>query len=518
MQETHEHHAGRLALLESIINALPSPMFYKDANGVYRDCNSAFCELIIGLPRHEIIGKTLFDLPNQIPRDLAETYFRKDNELLARGGTQSYVASVHCADGTMRTFQFYKIVHCNEDGRPEGIAGVMLDITERVLSEERLTRQKEELDLLLSSISSIIIGVSIKDRVTHWNKFAEEVFGIPKEQVFNKLFAECGIQWDWQIIYEAIADAVMKESTVRIDDLRYKRVDGREGLLGLTINPLLREGTILEGFLVLGRDLTERRNLEHQLLQARKLESLGQLAAGIAHEINSPLQYVGDNLKFIAKGTEKFIECAKKHSLQSTEIEDISYLFEELPKAIAQSLEGVERVAGIIKSMKAFAHPGSGHKVPCNLNRAIENTVTVSRNQWKYECDTELSLDETLPPVPCFENEFNQVLLNLIINAVDAIVEAKAVRLLDRGIIRITSTRKGNFAVVRVEDNGTGIPEGIRDRIFDPFFTTKDVGKGTGQGLAIAHSIIVQKHGGLLYLDSEYKNGAAFVIQLPLET
>lgn len=517
MEENNKNLLSRLAFLESIVDALPIPMFYKDAAGFYRDCNRTFCELILGLPRREIIGKTLFDFPDRIPRKFAEIYHRKDKELLFQGGVQIYEADVHCADGITRIFQFYKVVHLSNDAQPQGIAGVMLDITERVLAEEKLTRQKEELDLLLSSISSIIIGVSIKDRVTHWNRHAEEVFGISKEQVLNKPFAGCNVRWNWQIIYEAIAKAVMKESTVRIDDLRYQRPDGREGLLGLTINPLLREGQILEGFLILGRDLTERRNLEHQLLQARKLESLGQLAAGIAHEINSPLQYVGDNLKFIERGIERILGFTKKYIEQSTEIEDLAYLFEELPKAAAESLEGIERVAHIIKSMKAFAHPGSGQKTPANLNRAIENTVTVSRNQWKYDCDLNLSLDDSLPAVPCYENEFNQVLLNLIINAIDAIHEAQAKGVIERGKIRITSKQRGNFAVIRLEDNGTGVPESIRERIFDPFFTTKEVGKGTGQGLAIAHSIIVQKHGGKLYLDSEYKNGAAFVIEVPIE-
>lgn len=480
--------------------------------------------MIFGLPREDIIGKTVFDFPNIIPHELAETYFQKDNELLAHGGVQIYVAGVHCADGHRRTFQFYKMVYHNQEGVAEGIAGVMLDISERVMVEERLLRQREELDLLLSSIASIIIGVSIKDRVTHWNKYAEEIFGIAREDVLNKKFGECPIQWNWQLIYEAIAQTVSEATPVRVDDLRYTRTDGKAGLLGLTINPLFRQGEILEGFLILGRDLTERRNLEYQLFQARKLESLGQLAAGIAHEINSPLQYVGDNLKFIANSMEKILACAKKFMVHVREgkaekcddVHELEYFIEELPKAASESLEGVERVSHIIKSMKAFAHPGSGQKSPANLNRSVENTVTVSRNQWKYDCDLEVDLDPSLPLVPCFETEFNQVILNLIVNAVDAIRDAKAAKTIDRGKIRIATKLENNFAVVRVEDNGTGVPEKIRDQIFDHFFTTKEVGKGTGQGLAIAHNIIVQKHGGQLYLDTEYKNGAAFVIKLPI--
>jgi PAS domain S-box-containing protein len=525
MTDETAHRLQRAAFLESIIDAIPLPVFYKDASGTYRDCNNAFASMIIGLPRNEIIGKTLFDFPEQIPRERAELYVQKDKELFAAGGTQVYVAIVRCADGQNRTFQFNKSVYRNSQGVNEGIVGVMLDISETVIAQEHLLRQKEELDLLLSSIASIIIGVSIKDRVTHWNKHAEEVFGILQESVIDTLFCECPLTWSWEIVYEAIADAIVKESTVRVDDLRYTRPNGKEGLLGLTINPLLRDGSIIEGFLILGRDLTERRNLEHQLLQARKLESIGQLAAGIAHEINSPLQYVGDNLKFIISGMEKIIACAEKHveymkrhhPEECEKANDFPYLFEELPKAVSQSLEGVERVAHIIRSMKAFAHPGSGKKTPANINRTIENTATVTRNEWKYDCELALALDPSLPAVPCFEAEINQVLLNLIVNAVDAIKDAKKLGRIEKGTIVISTSHNEQFAIIRVQDNGTGVPENIRDRIFDPFFTTKDVGKGTGQGLAIGHNIIVQKHGGRFYLDTTYKNGAAFVIELPLE-
>ncbi len=344
MIEKSSHNANQTLFLESIIDSLPNPVFYKDAQGAYRECNKAFCDLILGLPKHEIIGKTVFEFPGRIPEYLAKTYAEKDNELLASGKAQIYAEKVHCADGIFRIFQFFKNVHRSTEGRTLGIAGIMLDITERVVAEEKLNRQKEELDLLLSSISSLIIGVSIKDRVTHWNKHAETTFGIPSTLVLNKTFCECPIKWHWNIIYEKIADALINASIVRIDDLRYQRPDGSEGILGLTINPLLRDGEILEGFLILGRDLTERRNLEHQLLQARKLEALGQLAAGIAHEINSPLQYIGDNLKFIARGLETLIALLKKNmepqdTASSFNLSDEhGYLFEELPKAAAQSL------------------------------------------------------------------------------------------------------------------------------------------------------------------------------------
>jgi len=411
------------------------------------------------------------------------------------------------------------------------IQATIRDVTEQKLAEMELRRINEEMDLILGSITSIIIGVSVKDRITHWNSHAANVLGVNSKDVLGKQFYECGVKWDWNAVYEGISKSLLDNVIVRLDDLRYTRTDGRDGVLGLTINPLCREGDILAGFMILGRDLTERRVLEYRLLQAQKLEAIGQLAAGVAHEINSPLQYVGDNLRFITrslndvitiqKGLIDVIELPPDEQADAVKLLrdsiDLDYLMEELPKAVEQSLEGVERVSRIVKSMKAFAHPGTGSKLPAQINKSIENTATVSRNEWKYDCELELNLDPSLPPVPCFEAELNQVVLNLIVNAVDAVKDAKAKGIIEKGLISIRTFREGKNVLIEIEDNGTGIPDTIRQKVFDPFFTTKEVGKGTGQGLSISHSIIVEKHGGSIDFRSTLGKGTTFTIALPLE-
>jgi PAS domain S-box-containing protein len=411
------------------------------------------------------------------------------------------------------------------------IQATVRDVTEHKLAEIELRRINEEMDLILGSITSIIIGVSVKDRITHWNSHAASILGVDSRDVLGKQFYECGVRWDWNAIYEGISKSLLGSVIIRLDDIRYTRTDGKEGILGLTINPLYREGDILAGFMILGRDLTERRVLEYRLLQARKLEAIGQLAAGVAHEINSPLQYVGDNLRFITKslkdviGIQKgFLEIVESSTCKCADAIkplrdsiDLDYLMKELPKAAEQSLEGVERVSKIVKSMKAFAHPGTGSKLPAQINRSIENTATVSRNEWKYDCELELNLDPSLPPVPCFEAELNQVVLNLIVNAVDAVKEAKAKGIIEKGFIAIRTFKEGKNVLIEIEDNGMGIPDAIQQRVFDPFFTTKEVGKGTGQGLSISHSIIVEKHGGSIDFRSTYGKGTTFTIALPLE-
>ena len=196
---------------------------------------------------------------------------------------------------------------------------------------------------------------------------------------------------------------------------------------------------------------------------------------------------------------------------------DYPFLETEVPQAIAQTLEGIERITEIVLAMKSFSHPGATTKEEADLNLGIQSTVTVCRHRWKYAADLTLDLDPDLPVVPCLLSELNQVILNLIVNAADAI----ASRLGDageKGLIEVSSRRDGDHAEVRITDNGGGIPAAIVDRIFDPFFTTKEVGQGTGQGLAISRDVIANKHGGTLTLETIAGEGTTFVLRLPLES
>ncbi|MEO8634555.1 MAG: ATP-binding protein [Gemmatimonadales bacterium] len=278
-------------------------------------------------------------------------------------------------------------------------------------------------------------------------------------------------------------------------------------------------------------DITDRRVLEHQLLQAQKIEAMGQLAAGIAHEINTPTQYVGDNLHFLQEAFEGLlrvmvvygdvVEAARAVGVPVAAADaawksaDGGYLLAEIPRATVQALDGIERVTKIVRAMKEFSHPGGTEAIPVDLNHAIENTIAVSRNEWKYLADMVLELSPDLPPVPCLAGEIQQVILNLIVNAAHAIGDVVA-ESGGRGTIRISTTVVEGFVEVRVRDSGTGIPLEVRSRVFDPFFTTKDVGRGTGQGLALARDAIVRKHRGSLTFESEVGAGTCFLIRLPL--
>jgi len=222
-----------------------------------------------------------------------------------------------------------------------------------------------------------------------------------------------------------------------------------------------------------------------------------------------------DNLAEAGQSHAELQEILTNVALLKKEI-DLPYLREEIPKAIKQSLEGVERVGKIVRAMKEFSHPGPKEKTPTNLNKAIENTVTVARNEWKYVSEMILDLDPDLPLVPCHPNEFNQVILNLVINAAHAIADVVGNGATNKGKITVSTRRKGDKVEISVKDTGTGIPPEIRSKIFDPFFTTKEVGKGTGQGLAIARSIVVDKHGGTIDFETEVGKGTTFTIYLPI--
>jgi PAS domain S-box-containing protein len=279
-------------------------------------------------------------------------------------------------------------------------------------------------------------------------------------------------------------------------------------------------------------DISRRKRAEIELRQAQKLEGIGQLAAGIAHEINTPTQFVTDNLTFLQESwatTFKLIEAYRAvirkylgnvqpavaaEIVDAEEKGDLDFILDEVPRAIAQSLDGARRVASIVRAMKEFSHPDSAEKTETDLNKGIASTVLVARNEWKYVANVITNLDDNLPRLVCYPGEVNQVILNLLINAAHSIKEK--VKDGEKGTITICTRCRGELAELAITDTGMGIPEEIQTRIYEPFFTTKEVGKGTGQGLALAHSVIVKKHQGKLWFETEIGRGTTFFIQLPI--
>jgi signal transduction histidine kinase len=281
-------------------------------------------------------------------------------------------------------------------------------------------------------------------------------------------------------------------------------------------------------------------NMQMQLSHIQKMDAIGHLAAGIAHEINTPLQYIKDNTIFVQdafRDVTKFITRNSHNQISSpvyrasqggdergikecdaVEEDDanVKYLIEEVPRAIKESLEGLEHITKIVGAMKEFTSPGAQKKKAIDINKAIENTITVSKNEWKNKAEMKTNYDANLPLVPCFPTDFKLMVLHIIINAAQAIADSLDNKKESRGTISISTRRDGDWVEIRIGDTGTGIPEEIRSKIFDPFFTTKEVGRGTGLGLSISHSIVVEKHGGTITFDTETGKGTTFIIRLPI--
>jgi signal transduction histidine kinase len=265
----------------------------------------------------------------------------------------------------------------------------------------------------------------------------------------------------------------------------------------------------------------DRARQESELRQIQKMESVGRLAAGIAHEINTPIQFVGDNLRFLAEafgdltGILAAYRAGDSAAAAAAEAEvDIEFLLAEVPEALGQTVGGIDRVAGIVRAMKAFGHPGEEEKAPVDLNEVVRNTLVVASSEVKYVAEVETDLAE-LPPVWCHVGDINQVLLNLVVNAAHAVGAAVGATG-ELGTITVRTRAEGDEAVIDVADTGCGIDPRLAHRVFEPFFTTKQAGSGTGQGLALASSLIVDRHSGSITFSSEPGAGTTFTVRLPV--
>lgn len=285
----------------------------------------------------------------------------------------------------------------------------------------------------------------------------------------------------------------------------------------------------------LQKALAELKLTQAQLLQAQKMESIGQLAAGIAHEINTPTQYVSDNVGFIKTASTSLLklldmatalaEATREKMADEPALEafddvfkrtKVDFLRRQIPSALDESLEGLRHISRIVVAMKEFSHPSLNEKEWVDIREIINTTVTVARNEWKYVADLDTQFADDLPQLFCLRDMISQAILNLLVNAAHAIADTLQEGVKEKGHIVVSAAINGGALEIRVRDNGSGIPAAIRDRIFDPFFTTKAVGKGTGQGLAIVYATVVGKHEGQIRCESEVGVGSTFIIQLPL--
>lgn len=400
-------------------------------------------------------------------------------------------------------------------------------------SNEALRQAHQETEVLLNSVPSLLIGLDADAHIWRWNRAATAILGWDENKVSGATLDTCGVRWITREIDSKVTPQA-NPSAQAMQCVAFEK-NGEKRFLHITGVALDPNGK-KSGSLVVGTDATEQIFLEGQLNEVHKLEAVGQLAAGIAHEINTPTQFVLDNITFLKDSLRQMIALLECCQLMPARIDkacpdsskvladfdarmnefDFEYQKTEIPKAVEEALEGLGRVRKIVQAMKAFSHPGSSEKSAENINRAIETTITVAKNEWKYVADAVTRFDDTLPPVPCLLGEFNQAILNLLINAAHAIGSV-VTEDSPKGVITITTKREEEFCLISIHDTGHGIPDEIKSRIFEPFFTTKPLGKGTGQGLSLAHATVVKRHQGQIWFESESGQGTTFFIRLPLQ-
>ena len=421
----------------------------------------------------------------------------------------------------------------------------LIDITEGMRTQEQLQQLaaalSQEKTLLAGVISAVPQLVFWKDplgRYVGCNAAYLDFRGLGQTDLLGRDDVDLGVDDAMATALRELETPVMATGEP-IHDRKIELSDsqGRHRSLLLSVLPHEQDQDGTRGVIGVAADITHARELERQLAQANRLESIGQLAAGIAHEINTPIQYVSDNTHFIAESMATLLAAAQQVAELAAELAaqdgdqgdplqarirailepvELDFLSAEVPGALGEAREGLARVTEIVRAMKDYAHPGTG-RADIDVNRAIESTVQVCRNEWKYVARVDLQLDPGAGVVPCFEGELKQVILNMVVNAAQALAEDRERGgRTELGVITIGTARDRDEFVITIADDGPGMDEKVRDRVFDPFFTTKEVGKGTGQGLSLAHAVVVTKHQGTIGLDTAPGRGATFTIRLPL--
>lgn len=419
----------------------------------------------------------------------------------------------------------------------------LTDITELELQARRAMEAENYRREIYDSSPVMMVSLDVRTRIIDTNRTFLRTMGLQSDSVVGQSILNFLGDATDRTEFARNAGRIQRGEVIRDFPISLAVPDRADLECAYSASPHIDANGMVVGMIAMLVDVSERNEaqrerdeLHAQLQLTQKLESIGELAAGIAHEINTPAQYVSDNLSFLRESFVDFeavldamskllnavlegssaSEAAAKLS-EAIESADLEYLLEEIPASLDQGKAGIGKIREIVLALKDFSHPGSGNPEPTDINRLVESTVTVARNEYKYVADVELAFEESLPAVSCIASAVAQVVLNIVVNAAHAIGDQSERR--DRGKITVTTRTLDETKVeIQISDNGPGVPESIQCKVFDPFFTTKEVGRGTGQGLAISRRVITEQHAGQLLLESEPGEGATFRIILPIRS
>lgn len=522
----------QMRLQAAALQAAANSIIISDQDGRIQWVNKAFCDTF-GYKTEEVIGRT----PEFLRPEHHSPELSKELWDTVKSGAVWTGEIVNISKDGMLLTEHTTITPLFDE---EGVLTHFIDIKQDLSQQKKLEEELRAISAAVEHTDDAIILADLEGNISYANPSFFRLFRQNAASILanplSHLFAQCVTSDSGTV--DSLEDVLQHgwEERLEIEDTA-----GVTMQIRMRISQVRSASGNMMGFACYLYDLgeeerrvEERRLMEIRLRQAQKLESIGQLAAGIAHEINTPTQFVGDNLHFLGESITDLLKIATllRNLLEQTtnghldaeQTEalsqiladtDLQYLEEEIPQSVKQATDGVARIGEIVKAMKEFSHPGTKDRKLANLNESLDKATTVARNEWKYYCTIDFELDPDLEPVWCLPSEINQVFLNIIVNAAHAIRDVVKSGKAEMGLMTIRSLQLDGMVEIRVSDTGTGIPDEIRERIFDPFFTTKEVGKGTGQGLAIAYDVVVHKHGGELFCESEVGVGTTFVIRLP---
>jgi PAS domain S-box-containing protein len=516
---------ARTAELMGIVDTAGDAFLRIDDNGEITGWNQA-ATTMLGWKAQQVLGRFVMSA-------LAPTRYRSE-----------YTRRLHVLRETpARAFPLgpIELVARHEDGRELAVeltigrmrrAGrstyhtFLRDVTVRQAAARSL-EESEALHRLLTEQSSDLISRHTPDgRFLYVSPVSEDLLGLTAEDLLGRRVRELAHPEDVDTLDGITAGGLHVHERAEVT-VRLRHRDGHWVSVESVLSALIAEDGTTQ-IQAQTRNITDRQVREAAIEQASRLEALGRLSAGLSHEINTPIQFVGDNTRFLAEACQDLLGVVllyrdllaapdsgslaerQQRAREAEERYEIDYLEAEIPSAIQQTLEGVERVATIVRAMRAFSHPGQVDQADADLNEALRATLTVANHRVSKVADVQLQL-AALPLVRCNVTDLNQAFLNLVVNAVDAIEETG-----QRGSITLATAEDGEHVTVSISDTGTGIPDDVLPKIFDPFFTTKEVGGGSGQGLALVRAIVQEGHQGTVVVDSRPGSGSTFTVRLPV--